>query len=93
MTCGHDVFDKKQQSRIAQKIHEQLVAEGKDKIPQAEIQKLLEKEKILEKKAQEFKDKLLEYDRTSARRTRVIGEMSLLTLRPHLHLSLINLGG
>lgn len=72
MTCGNEIFDQKQQSRIAQKIHDQLVAEGRDQIPLAEVKKLLQKEEQ-EKKAEEFKNRLLEFDRTSAKRTRVIG--------------------
>jgi len=72
MTCGNDVFDKKQQSRIAQRLHEQLVAEGKDQISAAEVKKALEKEEQ-QRKAEEFKNRLLDFDRTSAQRTRVIG--------------------
>jgi len=74
MTCGNDVFDKKQQSRIAQKIHETLVAEGKDQLSAADIRKYLDKEAEQERKAEEYKNKLLDYDRSSAKRTRVIGQ-------------------
>ena len=93
MTCGNDVFDKKQQSRIAQRLHEQLVAEGKDQISAAEVKKALEKEEQ-QRKAEEFKNRLLDFDRTSAQRTRVIGlgpllffSFSLLPFLSGVHLS------
>jgi len=81
MTCGNDVFDKKQQSRIAQKIHETLVAEGKDQLSAAEVKKFLDKEDEQERKAEEYKNKLLDYDRSSAKRTRVIGQRLTNTLQ------------
>lgn len=73
MTCGNEVFDKKQQSRIAQRLHEQLVAEGKDQISAGEVKKALEREEQ-QRKAEEYKNKLLEFDRSSARRTKVIDD-------------------
>jgi len=72
MTCGNEIFDKKEQARINQKLKEQLQSLGSEQLN--EIQKLLQKEEQEKKKAEEFKNKLLDYDRTSARRTKVIDD-------------------
>jgi len=59
MTCKSELFDKKEQTRIFQSIKENLQKQPKN---DAELTK-----------AQEYKNRLLEYDRTSAKRTKVIG--------------------
>jgi len=87
MTCGAEVFDRKQQGQIAQQIQEQLAREGKDHLSPADADLLLQKAQAQQLKAEQFKNRLLEYDRSSARRTKVIG--FLLSFLPILFPSFI----